>query len=243
MVLKTCVVAVVAAMLCGSSAAQGTTATEPAPVAGQVLGSVVRTQDADELTAIVLTQLLDRYAQEQRISATPAEVDAYVRSVQEFLRKDRDRMRVQRDELTARLRDPTLTASQRSALASELASVNGALDALGDLDASNADPEDAKARREIGAASVRRWKINAALYRQYGGRIVFQQAGPEPLDAYRRFLEERQARGDFRITDPALEARFWRYFRDDSIHSFYRAGSREEAEAFRTPPWEATPSN
>ena len=66
-------------------------------------------------------------------------------------------------DYSRRLRDPGLTAPQRTALESELASVNGALEAMGDLDASSADPEDAKARREIGAAFVRRWKINAAL--------------------------------------------------------------------------------
>ena len=46
-----------------------------------------------------------------------------------------------------------------------------------------------------------------------------------------------QARGDFRIADRTLEAAFWRYYRDDSIHSFYRSGSREEAQAFAVAPW------
>jgi hypothetical protein len=99
-------------------------------------------------------------------------------------------------------------------------------------------PEDAAARREIGAAFIRQWKINKALHEQYGGRIIFQQTGPEPLDAYRKFLEEAQARGDFEILDGGLEEAFWKYYRDDSIHSFFAPGSKEEAQAFATPPWE-----
>jgi hypothetical protein len=79
--------------------------------------------------------------------------------------------------------------------------------------------------------------VNRALYGQYGGRIIFQQGGPEPLDAYRTFLEERQAAGDFAIVNEGLATGFWRYYRDESIHSFYEPGSEEEAEAFAVPPW------
>ena len=213
------------------------------PAAGQVLGTAIPARDADELRAVILGTLLDRYAAEQGIVATPAEVDAYVRSVQAFLRRERDRLRDRRADLTARMQAPGLAAGQRDALKTELAGVEQALATLTDLDAATSSPEDAKARREIGAASVRRWKINAALHHRYGGRIAYQQAGPEPLDAYRRFLEDRRARGDFAIADPALEAAFWRYFRDDSIHSYYPAGSREEADALRTPPWQARPAD
>jgi hypothetical protein len=97
--------------------------------------------------------------------------------------------------------------------------------------------EDRAARLEIAEAFIRQWKINRALHQQYGGRIGFQQGGPEPLDAYRRFLEERQAAGDFSIDDEAMAAGFWRYYRDDSIHSFLEPGSADEAEAFGVEPW------
>jgi hypothetical protein len=99
--------------------------------------------------------------------------------------------------------------------------------------------EDAAARQEIAAAFIKQWKINQALHEQYGGRIIFQQGGPEPLDAYRAFLEERQAAGDFRIEDPAMASAFWRYYRDDSIHSFFEPGSAEERQALAVPPWAA----
>ena len=100
-------------------------------------------------------------------------------------------------------------------------------------------PEDRAAREQIAAAFIRQWKLHRALYRRYGGRIIFQQGGPEPLDAWRRFLEESQARGDFALLDRSMEAPFWRYFVTDAIHSFYPPGSAEEARAFDTPPWAA----
>jgi hypothetical protein len=100
------------------------------------------------------------------------------------------------------------------------------------------DPADRAVRDEVSAASIVRWKTMRALYRQYGGRVVFQQAGPEPLDALRRFLEDGEKRGDFRIADPGLEAAFWRYFRNDAMHSFYPRGSPQEARAFDVAPWQ-----
>lgn len=35
--------------------------------------------------------------------------------------------------------------------------------------------------RQMAQEFVRSWKINKALYEQYGGQVVFQQAGVEPL--------------------------------------------------------------
>lgn len=93
--------------------------------------------------------------------------------------------------------------------------------------------EDKAARDEIAAAFIRQWKINRALHAEYGGRVIFQQGGPEPLDAWLKFLEAAQARGDFVIVDKALEAGFWQYYRDAARHSFMPA----PAKAFSVPPW------
>jgi hypothetical protein len=96
-------------------------------------------------------------------------------------------------------------------------------------------------QREMARGVIRQWKINKALYEQYGGRIIYQQLGPEPLDAYREFLRQREADGAFAIRDPAIEASFWRDFTDDSIHDFMTPGGADEARAFTTPPWEQQP--
>ena len=169
------------------------------PVAGRVLGTVIHTQDAEELRYVVLKALTDRYAASKGIEATQAEREAYAAHV--------------RDEIS---KDPA---------------VAGMLE--------NESAEDQAAGLEIAAAFILQWKINRALYQQYGGRIGFQQGGPEPLDAYRKFLEERQAAGDFSIDDPALAPGFWRYYQDESIHDFVKPGSGEEAKAFEDPLWRA----
>jgi len=207
-----------------------------APVAGNVLGTTVHTQDAEELRYVVLQQLTDRYAAQKGIEVTPAEKATYVEHMQDAMQQDRADKQARRDELAGRLAAGDVPDEERETLAAEQASLDQFLADTAEDPAEN--PEEVRAmREEIGAAFIRQWKINQALYQQYGGRIIFQQGGPEPLDAYRTFLEEAQARGDFAITDPGLEEAFWRYYRNDSIHSFFEPGSEAEAQAFAAPPW------
>ena len=92
--------------------------------------------------------------------------------------------------------------------------------------------EVAAMRRSMAQSMIRQWKINRSLHDRYGGRIIYQQLGPEPLDAYRLLLEQRQAEDAFAIHDPALEQGFWNYFTNDALHDFMERGSADEARAF-----------
>lgn len=175
------------------------------PPAATVLGEEVRTTDASELQRIVLTRLLDRYAEQQGIEVTDDEIDAFVESQQRGMAEH------------------GLTADE-------------------DLDPEEV-PQVTGMRRDWARAIIRQWKVHRALYQRYGGRIIFQQFGPEPLDAYRQYLEERRSAGDFTIHDKAFEDAFWRYFNDDTMHSFYQPGSEEEAQALTTPWWARAAGN
>lgn len=209
-----------------------------APAPAMLLGQPAQSADGDSLRDEVLQALLDRYVQARGIQASPAEIDAYLANMRRTLQRDRDRALAQRKALTRRLAGTGLSDGERQALSRELEDATGTVKALDEALRSADDPADAEARRYVAAAFIVHWKTQRALYRQYGGRIVYQQGGPEPLDALRRFLEQRQASGDFAIADAALAAAFWRYFRDDSLHSFYPRGSRQEAQAFAAPPWQ-----
>lgn len=87
-------------------------------------------------------------------------------------------------------------------------------------------------------AMIRAWKVNRALYDRYGGRLVRQQLGPEPLDAYGAFLRERREAGDFSLTDPGLEMAFWSYFEEPQRHVFLDPQDEAALWAFVLPPWE-----
>jgi hypothetical protein len=67
--------------------------------------------------------------------------------------------------------------------------------------------------RTLAEAAVKGWKFDRALYRQYGGTVIFQQSNPfEPVGAYRKFLEEHEGKRSFEILDPALKESFWAYY-------------------------------
>lgn len=75
-----------------------------------------------------------------------------------------------------------LLPEERRCLSAELDALNQLLaDGRASApEAAAAAAEDQAAREQIAAAFIRRWKINRALYAQYGGRIVFQQGGRSP---------------------------------------------------------------
>ena len=58
------------------------------PLAAAVLGEEVRTGDAGEMQETELTQLFDRYADEQGITVTDAEIDAFVETMRRGMRAD-----------------------------------------------------------------------------------------------------------------------------------------------------------
>jgi hypothetical protein len=70
------------------------------------------------------------------------------------------------------------------------------------------------AQRSLAEAKVLEWKVSAALYKKYGGEVIFQQANPlEPVGAMRQFLESEEKRGAFSIRRDVDRAEFYEYFR------------------------------
>jgi hypothetical protein len=210
-----------------------------APLVAEVLGTKIHTRDPSEMQAVIIGKLVDRYAAEQGIEVKPEEIDAYIDSLRRVAEQDRRRQTARREELARKLEATALSAAERQSLSSELDSLNEFLSNIGEAGngAKEDSAEDKTARRQVAAAFIRQWKINRALYRQYGGRIIYQQGGPEPLDAYRTFLQARERQGAFTILNKAFEPEFWKYFVTDSMHSFYPKGSQEEARVFETPWW------
>lgn len=209
------------------------------PLVAEVLGTKIHTRDPDEMQAVIIGKLVDRYAVEQGIGVDSEEIDAYLDRLRQVAEEDRRRQIARREELAGKLEAKTLSDAERQSLSSELDSLNEFLSNIGEAGngAKEDSAEDKTARRQVATALIRQWKINRALYRQYGGRIIYQQGGPEPLDAYRTFLQARDRQGAFKILNPAFDSEFWKYFLTDSIHSFYPKGSQEEMRAFETPWW------
>ena len=176
-------------------AAGAALAAGPSSWSAQVLGAPVQATSAEELREAILLALTDRYAADEGIDVSAAEVGAYLTEMRRFM------------------------AAKGTPLP----------------DPAKEPAADRAAREDIARAYILQRKIDAALFRQYGGRIARQGGAPVPLDAYRRFLEAQAAQGRFRIPETAQAAAFWAPFRADAPQEVYRPGSEEEARAFEVP--------
>lgn len=93
-----------------------------------------------------------------------------------------------------------------------------------------------KSRYRVSEQWVARWKMNKSLYEKYGGRVIFQQAGIEPIDAYRAQLKDIREKGGLKILKPEyanIFDEFERYL--DMGHNYLSENGRKY---FDRPYWE-----
>ena len=174
----------------------------PANVAitARLQGEDITSTDVDEVRALILTRLLEDYAQANGLTATDAEVDAHLSRMERDMRAEMGDAYEGTEGLTPE----------------EMAEVNELREAMA---------------RDL----IQSWKVNRALFAEYGGRVIYQQLGPEPLDAYREFLRSRQAAGEFELLESVIQEGFWPYFNNEQLHDFMTPDMAQKA--FATAPW------
>lgn len=234
------VVVVVAVVLSGSCFAQNApkqAGDAGAQVIAVVLGKQITAADKDKLDGLIFSTLLQEYAKDNQIEATDAELDAFLAKTEEKEQQTQARFEADRDRLQRELQAATLAEGDRKAKESQLETIESVLASSREIkEMTKGMAEQMRPmQRKMAQQFVKSWKINKALYEQYGGRVIFQQAGAEPLDAYRDFLREQQKKGAFQILDKQYEASFWRYFTNDSMHRFYNQA--DGAKFINTPWW------
>ena len=208
-----------------------------APLAAEARGVEIRTSNPDEMAYVIKQILLQHYVEEWGLQATDKEIAQLLNRKQEVMEKDRKEMDVRRSELETALATKTPVGEERKQLEKELESLNAMHQAMTEADKRAGTPESAAAEAQVARAFVEQWKVNQAIYRQYGGRVVYQQGGAEPLDAYHEFFKVAQKSGEFTIINKAFEPALWRYYTNDSIHQFVPESGDEKEKAINTPWW------
>ena len=195
--------------------------------------------EKNNLTGIIFGTLLERYADDHNIKPTQEEIDEFLKSQEKMELRRKEEWENGRQEILRKLQSNTLAESERSSLTSHLKVLDNLLKLDPKLEQYRQEnPEQVKKMHEqIAMAVIRTWKTNKALFDQYGGRVIFQQAGPEPLDAYLKFLKEQEKKGSFKILDKSFSEIFWKYFTDDKTHTFISQKREEGAKIFDTPWW------
>ena len=206
---------------------------DPDDVVAVVLGQEITVADArgSEITGLIGDVLTRRFVEDSGIEPTEEEIQAFVAGSLRAQREVRSGLERRKVELETTL-EGVLSPERRGSVQNSLDSISATIEALSENqpEAANIDTERAVAR-----VWVQRWKVFKALYEKYGGRAHYQQAGVEPFDAVREFLEEQEASGAFAIFDPANEEEFWHYWRNEEMHRFVPEG--KERELIDTPWW------
>ncbi|MEK7262725.1 MAG: hypothetical protein AAB346_00080 [Pseudomonadota bacterium] len=196
----------------------------------------------ERLRGLVWSAVFDDYARQRRLAPTTDEIGSNVRSnarLRAQLHTEREQQRV---ALVEELKSPSLSAARRQQAQQHLDTLERIRVFDAQWEQELRDPERRKmqqeAERQVAAHWVRGWKINQALYREFGGRIIFQQAGWEPIDAYRKLLDRYAAKKAFVVHDPALRDAVYGYFQ----HKFVYADETKAKFYFDKPWWERTPA-
>jgi hypothetical protein len=180
------------------------------------------------LHELIFGSLRKKYAEENRIDANDAEVEEFYKAMKRNMARTAAEWRQARNDLAKQLENPDFNDIRKKEIKSQLDSFDKSIE---HMERAFTAPRNGPAQ-----TMIRGWKTNKSLFEKYGGRVIFQQAGPEPLDAYRDFLKEQQAAGNFEIKDKETAALFWNYFTNDKMHTFYK--DPNEAKKFmKTPFW------
>ncbi len=202
------------------------------PLVAEVLGMEIRTKDVSIMQAVIGQKLLEKYAKQHKIEVLQKDIDLYVANLDAFIAKDRKRREAEFLEVQEKLKSSSLSTDEKENLLSSLNVLESLheMDVQEDKEKTMKTKDALKGKQTVAKTFIRQELINKALYKQYGGRIIAQQMGAEPYDAMHTFLKEEEKNGSFKIIDKSFEAPFWKYYADESKHSFYKKGSKEEKE-------------
>ncbi len=205
-------------------------------VIARVLDREILLSEKDELNGVIFGTLLEQFAKDNNIAPTPADLDAHIKRLNQLQAENHQKDLKARAAVVEELKANNLAEADRKSLEEKLSMYDLFVKTEKEMrDYDTRYPEESRKSEEAIATSfVQAWKVNQALHRKYGGRVIFQQAGPEPLDAYRDFLREQEKAGAFTIIDTSYEAGFWNYFTNDAMHTFY---SKDEGDQSMETPW------
>lgn len=224
-----------AALMCSQETSGAKTGSEE-KILAVVLGKKVTAAEKDRLNGLIFSSLLERFEKEHGIALTDEDLDAFVAGSERTQRRLAIEREAERLKLIEALKSSSLSEKERAAKEEHLKNLEIICKANPGRTYQTPEAEERERRgtRSVGRMFVRNWKINQALHAKYGGRVIFQQAGPEPLDAYRKFFEEQEKAGAFQIHDEAAAKSFWNYFVNESMPIFI---SEEEGGKMMETPW------
>jgi Trp operon repressor len=192
------------------------------------------------LEARIWGEVTGRVLKERGLEPTAAEVQELVSFMAAKRLGRLSEFRAQRDKLKRKLARSGLDPRERKRVEDHLATIEKLIAheieqrKLAETIPNYAEIQRRSAER-VARVTVRQWNVNKALYEKYGGRVIFQQAGYEPVDAYRALIGEVRQRQAVEILDASFPAPFARMIKYlDMPHQYM---PKEEADKYFKKPW------
>lgn len=182
-------------------------------VLGEEIGGVELVQaeggpaQAARLLDLVWRRVARHYVERNGLAATAAEVAELAAYHREFDRKDRAQRARKIQQLNQRLAADGLKAEERAWL-EEFRAVLRRLERR-DAENERSPPPDPAQQATLLTPWVEMWKMNRALYEEYGGVVALTRFGPDPHGARRALIEDYERRGLLKFSDASLRERLF----------------------------------
>jgi hypothetical protein len=162
---------------------------------------------AREFAALIWPRIVRNYVDGHGLTATAADLAELKAYDEAFDKKDRAQRKRKLAELDQRLQSDDLNPEQR-AHDEDFRSV---LQRLERHDAeADVQPRPGSAAHAANYTPwIEMWKMNKALYEQYGGVVALTDFGPDPLGARAALLADYEKQGTLRFYDESLRGQFF----------------------------------
>lgn len=175
------------------------------------------------------------------------EIESFVRFMEESEVDSRREFQERQSRLKAELDSPGVSEQRRAEIEEYLATLEELIRFDEEQEKRRAEPGyvemEERSRRRVGEVTIKQWKFYKALYERYGGRVIFQQAGWEPLDALKAFVDGIKKGENFEILDPVYADVMEEYYREFEEYFHLGHAFMEKSDAdfyFERPWWERT---
>jgi hypothetical protein len=148
--------------------------------------------------------VVERFVKREKIEATRDEITKFKSNLRKRNERNLRQWEARLAELNKELAEPNLPNEHKTKLEKERAEHEEILASMREALAADV-PE------EMARTFIVTWKTERELHRVYGGRVIFQQAGPEALDARRRLFEQAEKESDIRFADAGVRHLFYYY--------------------------------
>ena len=171
----------------------------------------LKTRSVERLRDIIWTTALERKFGAQVLEPRPEEVELFSKTFRESLVRSHNENLKTAARIEELLESGKYNEDQQRKMRSLLQSVKTSIAFYNEREnyKENMPPEFhdmvAEAERGLAETMMRNWKINKALYEEYGGRLALREGAVEPVDAMGKFLGYIRETGKLAIIDPAFK--------------------------------------